>query len=150
MCAGELAVRDAKSGLDLGPGCHDVDGYTALARVWSRAPEYLVDGGWTIRRGSDFDRQRTQQEVLAQLARRLSSSRSLAGLTGALDAAAAVRTDCGWSIGEAAGLGFRYRSVDLADVTRLAILTGSVRMPRGEAALVPTARFTDVLAAAVP
>jgi len=149
VCVGELAVRDAKSGLGLGPGCHDADGYTALAWVRSRTPEYLVDGEWVTRGGSDFDRQRKEQDVLVQLAGKLSSYSSVGSLSGALDAlAAAVRTDSAWTIGEAAALGFRYRTLDPAAVTRLAVPTRGVRTARGEAALVPSARFTDVLAAA--
>lgn len=151
VCVGDLPVRDLKSGLDLPAGCHDADGYTALAWVRSRTPEYLVDGAWVTRGGSDFDRQRKQQDVLFQFARMLSSYSSVGSLAGALDAvASAVRMDSGWSVTEAASLGFRYRSLDPADVVSLSIRTRNVRTSRGEAALVPTVRFTDVLAAAYP
>lgn len=151
VCVGDLPVRDPKSGLDLSAGCHDVDGYTALAWVRSRNPEYLVDGAWVTRGGSDFDRQRKQQDVLFQLARTLSSYSSVGSLAGALDAvASAVRMDSGWSVTEAASLGIRYRALEPSDVVSLSVRTRNVRTPRGEAALVPNARFTDVLAAAYP
>ena len=54
VCVGDRSIRDPKSGLNLGPGCHQADGPTTLAWVRSRNPEYQgEDGEWTRPGGSD-------------------------------------------------------------------------------------------------
>ena len=58
-------VRDAKSGLDVAePGCHVLDGSTALQYVRSRTYTEYVDGRWRITQGDDFGRIERQQDFL--------------------------------------------------------------------------------------
>jgi len=151
VCVGEYAVRDPKSGLDLGPGCHDTDGLMTLAWMRSRNPQYLVDGEWVYRGGSDFDRQRKQQDLLFQLADRLASYSTVASLSGALEnLASAVRMDSGWSIGQAASLGFKYRGISREQVIRLHIPVRDYVASSGAQVLLPTESFNEVLGAAYP
>lgn len=151
VCVGDDPVRDVKSGLSLDAGCHRVGGETALAWVRSRSPEYLVDGEWRSRGGSDFERQEKQQDVLFQLASVLSSYSSVGSLAGALDnLASAVRMDTGLSITEAASIAFRYRGLDPSDVIRLRVPVRDHRTAGGAAVLLPVERFNDVLADAYP
>ena len=58
-------VRDSKSGLDVAePGCHVLDGSTALQYVRSRTYTEFVDGRWRITQGDDFGRIERQQDFL--------------------------------------------------------------------------------------
>lgn len=151
VCVGDYPVRDPKSGLDLEAGCHETDGLTTLAWMRSRNPVYLVNGVWTSRGGSDFDRQTKQQDLLFQIADRLSSYSTVASLSGALqNLASAVRMDSGWSIGEAASLGFRYRGITKEGVRRLHIPVRDYVAVSGAQALLPSRRFNDILGAAYP
>ncbi|MEX1272030.1 MAG: LCP family protein, partial [Acidimicrobiia bacterium] len=119
ICVGDHPIRDARSGLDLDAGCQLANGEQTLAWVRSRNPEVFRDGSWVSAPGSDFDRQRKQQEVLFQFAGVLSSFDSVGALTGALEnLASAVRMDSGLGLGEAASLGFRYRGLGPSSVIR--------------------------------
>lgn len=150
-CVGDYPVRDEKSGLALEAGCHDVGGDMALAWVRSRNPERFVDGVWEEVPGSDFDRQRKEQDALFQLARKLASYSSLGSLSGALEnLASAVRMDSGWTIGEIASLGVQYRGIDPASIPRLSIPVDDYRTGGGAAVLIPTKTFNEVLAATYP
>ncbi|MDX1447650.1 MAG: LCP family protein [Acidimicrobiia bacterium] len=151
ICVGEYRVRDLKSGLALAAGCQRADGAQTLAWVRSRNPEIYVDGEWKSAPGSDFDRQRKQQEILFQLADVLSSYDSIGALTGALqNLASAVRMDAGFGVADAASLGFRYRNLGPEDVTRLSIPVRNYRTPAGAQVLIPTRTFNSILASAYP
>jgi LCP family protein required for cell wall assembly len=152
VCVGDRPIRDPKSGLDLGPGCHEADGATTLAWVRSRNPEYQgEDGAWTRPGGSDFDRQAKQQEILFQLARKLTSASSVGSLSSILsNLSSVVRTDSGWGAGEMASLAFQYRSLDPSSVRRLSISIQNYRTPGGAQVLIPARRFNDTLAAVYP
>lgn len=151
VCVGDYPIRDAKSGLDLGPGCQRVGGDQALAWVRSRSPQVLREGKWVNSPGSDFDRQRKQQDVLVQFAGVLRSYDSVGALTGALqNLSSVVRMDAGFGVGQAATLGFRYRDFTPSDVLRLSIPVRNYTTGAGAQVLVPTRSFNDVLAARYP
>lgn len=148
----DYPTRDAKSHLDIEtPGCFVADGETTLAWVRSRHTEQLIDGEWKRVAASDFARQGREQDVLFQLAKKLSSYSSVGSLATALDNLSyAVRMDSGWSVSEAASLAFRYRGIDKSDVIRLRIPVENYRTDSGALVLLPTATFNDVLAEAYP
>lgn len=151
ICAGEYPVRDRRASLRIDAGCTLADGATTLAWVRSRHPEYLVDGAWVARGGSDFDRQAKQQEVLFALADRLSSYTSVGALSGALESlASVVRTDAGLGIGEAASIGFRYRGIGPGGVRRFRVPVADRVTPGGAQVLIPVRSFNDVLADIYP
>lgn len=152
VCVGERPIRDPKSGLELGPGCHQADGKTTLAWVRSRNPEYQgEDGEWTRPGGSDFDRHVKQQEILFQLARKLTSASSVGALSSILsNLSSVVRTDSGWGAGEMASMAFQYRGIDSSSVRRLTISVQNYRTPGGAQVLIPARRFNDTLAAVYP
>jgi LCP family protein required for cell wall assembly len=151
ICVGDYPIRDSKSGLNLDAGCQVADGEQTLAWVRSRSPEVFRDGVWVSAPGSDFDRQRKQQEVLFQLAGVLSSYDSVGALTGALqNLASAVRMDSGFGVGEAASLGFRYRGLGPADVIRLSIPVENYRTSAGAQVLIPSETFNQTLASRYP
>ena len=151
VCVGDYPIRDAKSGLDLGPGCQRVGGDQALAWVRSRSPQILRDGNWVNSPGSDFDRQRKQQDVLVQFAGVLRSYDSVGALTGALqNLSSVVRMDSGFGVGQAATLGFRYRDFTPSDVIRLSIPVRNYTTGAGAQVLIPTRSLNDVLSARYP
>ncbi len=152
ICVGDRPIRDPKSALDLGPGCHQADGATTLAWVRSRNPEYQgEDGEWTRPGGSDFDRQTKQQEILFQLAGKLTSASSVGALSSILsNLSSVVRTDSGWGAGEMASMAFQYRGVDSSSVRRLTIRVQNYRTPGGAQVLIPARPFNETLAAVYP
>lgn len=151
ICVGDHPIRDEKSGLNLAAGCQLAGGDQTLAWVRSRSPEIFQDGEWVSAAGSDFDRQRKQQEVLFQLADVLSSYDSVGALTGALqNLASVVRMDSGFGVGEAASLGFRYRGIGPGDVIRLSIPVQNYRTGAGAQVLIPSRTFNEILAARYP
>ena len=151
ICVGDYPIRDSKSGLNLDAGCHVANGEQTLAWVRSRNPEVFRDGSWVSAPGSDFDRQRKQQEVLFQFASVLSSFDSVGALTGALEnLASAVRVDSGFGLGEAASLGFRYRGLGPSDVIRLSIPVENYRTGAGAQVLIPSETFNQTLSSRYP
>lgn len=127
-------------------------GEQALAWVRSRsAAEQLIDGVWKPAGVSDFQRQRRQQQVLFQFARKLAAHTSVGSLSAALqNLSSAVRMDSGWSVGEAASLAFRYRNIDESDVKRLSIPVADYRTSLGAQVLIPVRSFTETLVSAYP
>lgn len=140
--------RDLKSHLLVETtGCQTVDGETALAWVRSRHPEERVDGEWVRVGGSDFGRQRAQQDVLFQLAGRAASFSSPGALVERLSAvASSVRLDSSWSFGDAVGTAWRYRGVTRDDVKRFSISVGDYRTSYGAQVLLPRHTFREDLA----
>lgn len=149
VCVGDRPVRDDKSGLNLGAGCQQADGQAALAWVRSRNPEYQnEDGTWVKPGGSDFDRQRKQQDILFQLADKMSSSSSVGSLSSIISGlASVVVTDSGWSVGQMAELGFRYRGISASSVNRLSIPVADYRTSGNAQVLIPARTFNEVLSA---
>ncbi|MFP3883670.1 MAG: LCP family protein [Actinomycetota bacterium] len=140
-------TRDAKAHLTLEQaGCQTVEGETALAWVRSRHPEQLVDGEWRAVGGSDFTRQRRQQDVLFQLAGKAASFSSPASLTNRLAAvASSVRLDSSWSLSEAVRTAWRYRGISRDSVHRFSISVRDYRTSYGALVLLPTKPFRDHL-----
>lgn len=140
--------RDVKSHLLLeATGCQPVGGEVALAWVRSRHPEEFVDGEWRAIGGSDFGRQRVQQDVLFQLAAQAASFSSPGALTDRLSAvASSVRLDSSWSFGQAVAAAWRYRGISREDVHRFSIDVRNYRTSYGAAVLLPTRPFRDQLA----
>ena len=149
VCVGDRPIRDEKSGLNLDAGCHTADGQTTLAWVRSRNPEFQnEDGTWVKPGGSDFDRQRKQQDTLFQLADRLGSASSIGSLSSIISGlASVVRTDSGWSVAQMAELGFRYRGINSSSVNRLSIPIQNYRTSGGAQVLIPAKTFNEVLSA---
>lgn len=141
-------TRDIKAHLSIeSPGCQSVDGETALGWVRSRHPEHLIDGEWRAASGSDFTRQRNQQDVLFQLAGRAASFSSPAALTDRLAAvSSSVRLDSSWSLGEAVGTAWRYRGISKDAVHRFSISVREYRTSYGAQVLLPRVPFKDQLA----
>lgn len=140
--------RDLKSHLLLETtGCQTVDGETALAWVRSRHPEELVDEEWKAIGGSDFGRQRAQQDVLFQLAGRAASFSSPGALVDRLSAvASSLRLDSSWSFGDAVSTAWRYRGITRDDVRRFSISVRDYRTSYGAQVLLPRRTFRADLA----
>jgi LCP family protein required for cell wall assembly len=141
-------TRDLKSHLDLSePGCQVVDGATALAWVRSRHPERLVGEEWVAVAGSDFGRQKHQQDALFQLAAKaakFSSPTTLASKLGAV--ASSVRLDSSWSFGQAVAAGWQYRGIGRDSVRRFSIEASGFKTATGAQVLIPDVTFTEQLA----
>lgn len=147
----DAPTRDVDAGLQLEAGCIVADGPTALAWVRSRKAEQLIGETWTPIGSSDFTRQRHQQDVLFQLARKLRTYQSVASLGKALsNLSSAVRLDNAWSIIDVAALGFRYRNLTEDDIVRLSVPTSDFVTSGGAYVLLPTEKFNAVLAEAYP
>lgn len=142
-------TRDAKAHLNIETaGCQTVDGDTALAWVRSRHPEQLIDGEWRPVSGSDFTRQRNQQDVLFQLAARAAGFSSPAALADRLSVlSSSVRLDSSWSLGDAVGAAWRYRGISRDQVRRFSISVREYRTSFGAQVLLPRVPFRDDLAA---
>jgi anionic cell wall polymer biosynthesis LytR-Cps2A-Psr (LCP) family protein len=97
--------------------------------------------------GSDFDRQRRQQDILFQLARNLANFDSLGSLGSRLEAVGgAVRLDAGWSFGDAVATAWRYRGIGQDGVNRLSVRVADLRTSAGELVLAPVVNFNELLA----
>ncbi|HSM44287.1 MAG TPA: LCP family protein [Acidimicrobiia bacterium] len=145
-------TRDAKAHLELqSAGCQVVGGETALAWVRSRQPEQLIGGEWKAVRGSDFTRQRHQQDVLFQLAGKAASFSSPASLVSRLSAiSSSVRLDSSWSLSQAVGDAWRYRGIKRDSVDRFSISVSDYRTSYGAQVLLPSRPFRDDLAEVYP
>jgi anionic cell wall polymer biosynthesis LytR-Cps2A-Psr (LCP) family protein len=144
-------TRDLKSHLDVvDTGCHVLGGDAALAWVRSRHPEELIGENWVPVAGSDYGRQRHQQDVLFQLASKAAGFSSPGSLASKLAAvASSVRLDSSWTFGQAVAVGWQYRGISRSSVTRFSIEASGYRTSAGAAVLVPDRKFTDQLSAVV-
>jgi LCP family protein required for cell wall assembly len=142
-------TRDQKSHLLMeSTGCQRVDGETALAWVRSRHPEEMVGGGWKPVAGSDFTRQRRQQDVLFQLAGRAAGFSSPTSLASKLAAvASSVRVDSAWSFSDAVGAAWRYRGISRDQVKRFSVAVTDYRTSYGAQVLLSATSFKDQLSA---
>lgn len=149
----DYPTRDAKSQLDIRTaGCQRVDGATALAWVRSRSTEQMKSGNvWVQVAGSDFARQRRQQDVLFQLAAKAARFSSPATLANRLSAvSSSVRLDSGWSFAQAVSAAWRYRGISKSSVDRFSIEIVNIKTPRGAAVLLPTKPFKEQLESVYP
>lgn len=145
------ATRDLQSELSVEAGCIQADGKTTLAWVRSRHTEEFRNGEWVLVAGSDFARQRRQQDLLFKLAGQLRSFGTFAAFADVAESVAgAVRLDSGISFSDAALLAWRNRDLTSGSVTRLTIPVQDYRTPGGAAVLIPAQTFNSVLAAAYP
>lgn len=140
-------TRDQKSHLLIETtGCQRVDGDTALAWVRSRHPEEEVGGEWKPVAGSDFTRQRRQQDVLFQLAGRAAGFSSPTSLANKLAAvASSVRVDSAWSFSDAVGAAWRYRGIKKDQVKRFSVSVTDYRTSYGAQVLLSATSFKDQL-----
>jgi LCP family protein required for cell wall assembly len=140
-------TRDFNASLDIPQaGCHDADGAMALAWVRSRNTEQLIDGEWRVTAGSDFARQRRQQDVLFQLADRAAGFNTPGALSETLGAvSASVRLNSNWTFTQAVGVGWRHRGMRPDQVTRFTVDVRDYTTSQGARVLIPRVRFTDQL-----
>jgi LCP family protein required for cell wall assembly len=144
----DYPTRDAKAHLDIPtPGCQRVDGEVALAWVRSRHTEQMKsEDVWVQVAGSDFARQRRQQDVLFQLASKAARFSSPALLASRLAAvSSSVRLDSSWSFGQAISAAWRYRGISKSSVNRFTIEIVNFKTPRGKAVLIPAKPFIEQL-----
>jgi LCP family protein required for cell wall assembly len=148
----DYPTRDEKAHLEITEsGCQVVGGTVALAWVRSRNAEQFIDGEWRRVAGSDFARQRRQQDVLFQLAGKAAGFPSPAALTSTLSAVAgSVRLDSSWSFAQAVSVGWRYRGMTPDSVRRFTVEASNFRTSGGALVLVPKRSFTDQLARVYP
>lgn len=143
----DYPTRDAKSQLDIPAGCQRLNGDSALAWVRSRHTEQLKGDTWVQVAGSDFARQKRQQDVLFQLAGSASRVSSPAALTKALSyVSKSVRLDSGWSFSQAISTGWKYRGITKSSVSRFTVDASGFRTAGGADVLVPDASFSEQLA----
>jgi anionic cell wall polymer biosynthesis LytR-Cps2A-Psr (LCP) family protein len=92
-----------------------------------------------------------QQEILFQLAGKLTSASSVGALSSILgNLSSVVRTDSGWGVGEMASLAFQYRGIEPSSVRRLSVPIQNYRTSGGAQVLIPAKRFNDTLSAVYP
>ena len=142
---------DHKSHLELAGGCVRADGVTTLAWVRSRHTEQLISGEWRQVAGSDFARQRRQQDILFQLAGQIATFSSLTDFDNRIRAVtAAVRLDSGWSFPNVVRTAWRYRGISRSEVRTFSVEVRNYRTSGGAAVLLPTVQFNTLLAKVYP
>lgn len=145
-------VRDSRTDPDLylPAGCTVADGPMTLSWVRSRHTQELVGGVWRRMDGvNDLARTERQQELLLEALRRLKGFGSLTEF-GALveDLAGTFSIDEGLSLGDAVGLAWSMRGIDIASIKRPSIPVADYITDGGAYVLLPQASFTEVLESA--
>ena len=148
----ENPVRDARAELELPAGCTTATGAQALAWVRSRRTQELVDGRWQTMQGvNDLTRNQRQQDVIIQVFAELTQldsfedlTRTVAGLTDAFT----IDDDLG--MGDALGLLWGMRGIDLDDLERIEIPVADELTANDGMVLVPVVPFDQVLAEVFP
>ena len=144
----DYPTRDIKAHLDIPAGCQWANGATTLAWVRSRHTEQLKGEQWVQVAGSDYARQKRQQDVLFQLAGRAAKFSSPASLSTKLSAiSSAIRLDSSWSLGSAVAVAWKYRGISKSGVSRFSISADGYRTPQGAAVLLPSESFMTSLEA---
>ncbi len=147
----DAPTRDEKAHFEISPGCHQADGELALAWARSRTTEEQHDGVWRVVAGNDFTRQQKQQELLFKVAGRVASFSSLGSFTNVTqEIAEAVKLDAGFSITEALGIAWKYRTLQPDDVQRVSLSFADYRTAAGAAVLLPSQTFNSALAEVYP
>jgi LCP family protein required for cell wall assembly len=142
----DYPTRDIKAQLDIPAGCQWANGATTLAWVRSRHTEQLRGEEWVQVAGSDYARQKRQQDVLFQLAGRAANFSSPASLSSKVSAiSSAIRLDSSWSLGSAVSVAWKYRGISKNSVSRFSISAEGYRTPHGAAVLLPTESFVSSL-----
>jgi len=110
-------ARDLKSGFEIGPGTHVLDGKTALALSRSRHYEEYRDGKWVSVEANDIGRTHRQQDVLMSILTQVDRPSSLDGFATLLNALGGfIATDDGLSEDEIIQLAWSMRGVTAADL----------------------------------
>ena len=150
----EHAVRDSKPDppLALPAGCTLADGAMTLSWVRSRRTQEQVDGVWRGMRGvNDLTRNQRQQELLLEALGRLKSFRSVTEFSALVeDVSDAFTIDEGLTLGDAIGLAWDMRGIDIPSIQRPVIPTATFVNEDGAYVLLPQASFAEVLASAYP
>jgi LCP family protein required for cell wall assembly len=143
----DYETRDIKSQLQLPAGCTRADGSTTLAWARSRHTEQLIGEEWKQVVGSDFGRQRHQQEVMFKLAAKVASLGSLSRFDDIARAVSnSVRLDSEWSLADAVRLAWKYRGITSDEVKRFEVQADNFIAPGGAQVLIPSVPFADLLA----
>jgi LCP family protein required for cell wall assembly len=150
----EYAVRDSKTDppLDLPPGCTLADGPMTLSWVRSRHTQELVGDVWRGMRGvNDLTRNQRQQELLLEALSRLKAFRSVTEFSALVeDVSDAFSIDDGLTLGNAIGLAWDMRGINIAGIQRPVIPTATFVTEAGAYVLLPQASFAEVLESAYP
>ncbi|MFH1329579.1 MAG: LCP family protein [Actinomycetota bacterium] len=150
----DYAVRDSKTDppLDLPAGCTRADGPMTLSWVRSRRTQELVDGVWRRMPGvNDLTRNQRQQELLLEALSRLKAFRSITEFSALVeDLADAFTIDDQLSLGDAIGLAWDMRGLNIASIRRPSIPAATYVTDAGAYVLLPQAPFTEVLESAYP
>jgi anionic cell wall polymer biosynthesis LytR-Cps2A-Psr (LCP) family protein len=97
--------------------------------------------------GSDFGRQRHQQEVMFKLAAKVASLGSLSRFDDIARAVSnSVRLDSEWSLADAVRLAWKYRGITTDEVKRFEVQADNFIAPGGAQVLIPSVPFADLLA----
>jgi LCP family protein required for cell wall assembly len=136
----DTPVRDPNSGLDVGsPGCHLLDGFSALAFARSRSLEYHDGSSWRTDPTGDLGRTARQQFLLSRLA---DTARARIDPTdfGTIDRVvkAGGRNlvfDDGSGVNDLLSLGRTFSGVGAAGITRHALPVTPFRTAQGAAVL---------------
>jgi LCP family protein required for cell wall assembly len=150
----ERAVRDSKTDppLDLPAGCTVADGGMTLSWVRSRHTQELVDGVWRGMPGvNDLARNQRQQELLLEALVRLKAFRSATEFAALVeDLSDAFTIDDALTLGDAIGLAWDMRGVDITSIKRPTIPVADYITDGGAYVLLPQASFAEVLEEAYP
>ncbi len=147
----DYPTRDLKSALSVPAGCRTAPGATVLAWVRSRRTEEFRNGAWRSAGASDFTRQRHQQELLFEVARKIGSFSSLGAFSEVVEGVVgSVRLDDGLSFTRALGLAWRYRGIQPDDVRTVEVSVENYRTAAGAQVLLPTATFNAALGEVYP
>jgi LCP family protein required for cell wall assembly len=148
----EYPMRDEKSFLSLPGGCVNADGTTALAWVRSRHTQQLVDGRWrSVPGAGDLMRNQHQQDVLVELAKKLSTFESPSDLSSKIEELSnAFTVDEGLGISDALSLAWSLRDVDVTVIQRLVIPVKLGTTTSGQSILRATRPFDEVLSEFYP
>ncbi|RPI24399.1 MAG: hypothetical protein EHM57_02780 [Actinobacteria bacterium] len=145
-------MRDAKAFLDMPAGCTNATGAQALAWVRSRHTEEQVDGSWRSMPGAgDLLRNQHQQEVLVELFKKLKSFDSPSDFAAKVHSLTSAFTlDDRLGLGDAIGLAWSARDLDLDDILRLELDVKLSRTEKGQSVLISRQPFDELLREANP
>jgi len=155
ICVGEYPVRDTNPGLngfEMPAGCSTADGESALGWVRSRKTQQYVDGRWVRMSGvTDLTRNVRQQDLLVTALETLKGVRDANELASLVeDVTGAFTIDEGLGLGEAVGIMWDARTIDLDDIFRPVLEVRFSVTDAGESILVPVGSFEENVRAGYP
>lgn len=148
----DYPVRDSRAQLSLPAGCLNATGTEALAWVRSRHTQQQVDGSWeSVPGAGDLLRNQHQQEVLIELFKKLKSFDSPGDFAAKVNSLTSAFTlDDQLGIGDAIGLAWSARDLDLDDILRIELDVKLSRTEKGQSVLINTEPFDELLRGANP